>query len=146
MHPYKRTHKPVRHCQNHWVKWLGRAGKATGSLWIDIQNIWFREPPFPASVRILISLFLSWVLIMPFFYILVPPLVSAATFYFIQFQEFPSLAPLPHIPVQQQRIILKAYKDMFKKATFRASMLVTLYDYVQTFRALGGFNGLSLRY
>lgn len=63
----------------------------------------------------------------------------------MQYQELPSLAPLPQIPIQQQKVIFKAYKDMFKKATFRASMLVTLYDYVQTFRALGGFNGLNLR-
>lgn len=163
MRPYKRTHKPIRYCENYLVgRWFGRTCKAIGSLCKDIQSIWFREPPFPASVRILFSVLLIWILLLPLLYFLVihfaivclqikrewfflqiPPLMTIASIYILKCEEIPIFAELPPLPVAQKQLIVKAVKELFKKATFKVSMLVTLYDYVQTFRALGGFNTLN---
>lgn len=72
MQPYRRIKKPLRRNQiPHFGKYFWKASKATGSIFLDLQSVWYREPPFPASVRIILSLCLLTILLIPLLYLMV---------------------------------------------------------------------------
>lgn len=72
MQPYRRIKKPLRRSEiPRFGKWFWKASKATGSILLDLQSVWYREPPFPASVRIVLTLCLLSILLMPLLYLMV---------------------------------------------------------------------------
>lgn len=72
MQPYRRVKKPIRRTDICGLgKWLGKVSKATGSILLDLKSVWYRDPSLPASVRIILSLLLLAVLILPFLFFLV---------------------------------------------------------------------------
>lgn len=102
----------------------------------DIKAIWKRDPPFPASVRVMVTIVLIGLMLLPLLFLLVPPLVTIYSLCLVGLSNHcPSLAS-KHTATELRTVQL-IYKVLLRKATFRMSMLVTLYDYVQTFKAIG---------
>ncbi|GJQ82843.1 hypothetical protein Trydic_g2583 [Trypoxylus dichotomus] len=120
--------------------YLKTARKSIDLLLNDIQSIWSRDPPFPASMRILMSLGIVWIFFLPMLYLLVPPLFTAFTFLFLTKENCTMFLDVPVLEAEQRRSFYYACVLLFKKAMYRLSMIVTVYDYVQTFRAIGIFH------
>lgn len=116
------------------------AKKSVNLLLTDIQSIWSRDPPFPASMRIIMSLGIIWVFMLPFLYLLVPPLFTGFAILVLTSDNWTSLLDAPVLEEEQKRNFCYAILLLFKKTMYRLSVVVTIYDYVQTFRAIGIFN------
>ncbi|KAK9890522.1 hypothetical protein WA026_010598 [Henosepilachna vigintioctopunctata] len=114
-----------------------------GPIWSDIKYIWLRDPPFPASIRLLLTVLLLCALIVPLLWILVPPILSMLFLYILYLGEYPKYGnwlEIPNVPSEEKKNMLKIVKEIFKRLMLRISIFVTLCDYVQIFRALGYIN------
>lgn len=125
--------------QQYLEKFLGPSHKAPLSIWKDVQNIWYREPSFPASVRVILCTFLISVFVLPLMMLLLPPLVTLITGYLLLAGEVPNFdwLELPLLEASEKKNLCKVVKDLIRKGMLRISVFVTLSDYIQTFRALG---------
>lgn len=75
-----------------------------------------------------------------FFLFKVPPTFMVLTIRVFRREDISTWLTLPYLPLQKKKLLYKTCKTLLRKLTFRLSMLVTFYDYVQTFRAMGFFN------
>lgn len=120
--------------------YMKTAKKSLNLLLTDIQTIWSRDPPFPASMRIIMSLGVIWIFLLPMLYLLIPPLLTIASVVVLTQDNCTSFLDLPVLEMEQRQNFYYGTLLLFKKTMYRVSMIVTIYDYVQTFRAAGIFN------
>ncbi|XP_069678798.1 uncharacterized protein [Periplaneta americana] len=146
MRPYLRRHHRSWRRRGHTSLWE-RLADFLAPFVSDLRAMWLMDPAYPLSIKLVITASVWLLLTLPILYFLVPPLSTLAA---LQVILGPDLCPYDLLGCRAAQWLLGtrlgpfeghmlyvAMRDLMRHTTFKLSIVVASYEYIQTFRALG---------